>query len=105
MRSGVGAVDIFDGAEAFEARLRSINKKLEINVADETILRQSQEDNRRRLAGEALWLYEKVDEFGCMPEQLCEVTGRGASQVQQAITFLELQGLIKRDANYKIIKT
>jgi len=80
-------------------------KSSEINMADETILRQSQEDNRRRLAGEALWLYEKVDEFGCMPEQLCEVTGRGASQVQQAITFLELQGLIKRDANYKIIKT
>lgn len=84
----------------FEAK----RKSSEISVVDEVVLRRSREEKRRKQAGDALWLYEKVDEFGCLPQQLCELTGRGAQQVQQAITLLEMQGLIKRDVNQRITK-
>ena len=76
----------------------------EISAESELRLRKEQETQKRKEAGEALWLYEKVDEFGCLPEKLCEMTGRGAQQVQQAITMLEMQGLIKRDAQQRIVK-
>lgn len=76
----------------------------EMNAINELDLCKEQEKRRRKEAGEALWLYEKVDEFGCLPEKLCELTGRGAGQVQQAITMLEMQGLIKRDAQQRIVK-
>ena len=85
-------------------RFEPKRKSSEINLVDEAILRRSQEEKRRKKAGESLWLYEKIDEFGCMPEKLCELTGRGADQVQRAITLLEMQGLIKRDVSQKIIK-
>ena len=87
-------------AVTFEAK----RKSLEINMIDEEALRKDKEENRRKKAGESLWLYEKIDEFGCLPEKLCELTGCGAQKVQQAITLLEMQGLIKRDANQRIIK-
>lgn len=76
----------------------------EICAENEIELRKAKEERRRKEAGENLWLYEKIDEFGCLPEKLCEVTGRGAGQVQQAITLLEMQGLIKRDAQQRIVK-
>ena len=51
-----------------------------------------------------LWLFEKIDEFGCLPEQLCEMTGQSVERVQQAITLLEMRGLIRRDQNQRIVK-
>ncbi len=79
-------------------------KSAEISAVNEIELRRVQEEKRRKEAGDSLWLYEKVDEFGCLPEQLCELTGRGAAQVQQAITMLEMQGLVKRDAQQRIVR-
>ncbi len=85
---------------AYEAK----RKSTEISAVDEIALRRGQEEKRRKEAGTALWLYEKVNEFGCLPEHLCEMTGRDAAQVQQAITMLELQGLVKRDVHQRIVK-
>ncbi len=87
-------------AVTYEAKRRSA----EINAVNEIELRREQEEKQRKEAGEALWLYETVNEFGCLPEQLCELTGRGAAQVQQAITMLEMQGLVKRDAHQRIVR-
>jgi len=87
-------------AVTYEVKRRSS----EINTVNEIDLRKEQEEKRRKEAGDALWLYEVVNEFGCLPEQLCELTGRGAAQVQQAITMLEMQGLVKRDAHQRIVR-
>lgn len=76
----------------------------EISGINEVKLRRTQAEKLKKEAGEFLWLYEKVDEFGCLPEKLCEMTGRGAQQVQQAITMLEMQGLIKRDKQQRVVK-
>lgn len=87
-------------AVTYEVKRRSS----EINTVNEIDLRKEQEEKRRKEAGDALWLYEAVNEFGCLPEQLCELSGRGAAQVQQAITMLEMQGLVKRDAHQRIVR-
>ena len=79
-------------------------KSSQISAVDEIALRRAREEKSRKMAGEALWLYEKVDEFGCSPERLCELTGRSAAQVQQAITVLEMQGLVRRDSYHRIVK-
>lgn len=65
---------------------------------------QKREDVNRMKAGEALWLYEKIEGFGCLPEELCARTGRSAAEVQQAITVLEMQGLVKQDAQQQITR-
>lgn len=79
-------------------------KSSELSAADEVVRRQRKEMASRERAGKALWLYEKLDEFGCLPERLCELTGRSAAQVQQAITLLEMQGLVVRDQHQRITK-
>lgn len=55
-------------------------------------------------AGTERWLYEKIEAFGSLPERLCQLTGKSAAQVQQAITILEIKGLIRQDEQRRIIQ-
>lgn len=87
--------------------VRYMTKRKSDELADEQKIAKELSQERRqksKQAGEAEWLYCSIEEFGCLPEQLCELTGRSAAEVQRAITILELQGLIKRDARQRITK-
>ena len=55
-------------------------------------------------AGEWQWLYDQIDGFGSLPEQLCERTGRSPQMVQTGLTMLELNGLIERRERQRIYR-
>ncbi len=82
-------------------------KRKSEELADEqTIAKELAESKKQssKRAGEAVWLYDSIEEFGCLSERLCELTGKSAAEVQQAITILELRGLVKRDVQQRITK-
>lgn len=66
-------------------------------------LRFHKEENRKK-AGEYLWLYEVIDDFGISAEKLTEITGRDPQTVQQGLTMLELGGLLERNGSIVIRK-
>lgn len=82
-------------------------KRKSCEIADQrTVKKELKQDDqmKKEAAGDALWLYEKIEGFGCLPEQLCQLTGREAAEVQQAITVLELKGLIQKGPGQEITK-
>ena len=52
----------------------------------------------------AAWLYEAMDDFGLLPEELCRRTGRSAVEVQMALSLLELQGFAEETGQGQVIK-
>ena len=66
-----------------------------------TIEQQAQE---RSPAGAWGWLYEAIDDFGSVPEEIVAITGKNPEKVQTGLTILELQGLIERREGHKIYR-
>ena len=50
------------------------------------------------------WLYDRIDDFGSSPEELCSVTGMSPQKVQMGLTMLEMDGLIERREGLKIYR-
>ena len=50
------------------------------------------------------WLYDKIDDFGSSPEELCSATGESPSKIQTGLTMLEMGGWIERRDGLKIYR-
>ena len=53
---------------------------------------------------EGHWLLQAVAEFGSTPEELCLATGRSPEEIQQAVTFLQIERKIRVGADQRIMK-
>lgn len=77
-----------------------------VREMDEGVQRSLEMERRlkRKQAGKWLWLYDAINEFGSTVEELCRQTGKSAQELQQAITGLEVSGLVQKSEKQQIIK-
>lgn len=88
-------------SDCFEQRVSSGSETAAVRRTGQ--LRNRKEENKKK-AGEYLWLYEAIDDFGISAEKLSEVTGRDPQTVQRGLTMLELCGLLERNGSIVIGK-
>ena len=60
--------------------------------------------NEEKEEKEGHWLLQAVAEFGSTPEELCLATGRSPEEIQQAVTFLQIERKIRVGADQRIMK-
>ena len=72
---------------------------------DEAAKERADEGSRAsKTAGEWQWLYEAIDDFGSLAEQLVEKTGESPQRIQTGLTILEMRGLTERRDRQKIYR-
>lgn len=83
-----------------DVRVPHLNGKIVRREKDpravETALRLAKQNEKKMdEAGPYAYLYSLVDDLGCTAEELIRKSGKDAESVQQALTALELKGLLK----------